>query len=29
MAIIVVLSIVGIKIGTTLRKKKNAKEGIE
>ncbi len=29
MAILVVLAIVGVKIGSTLRKKKNAKEGIE
>ena len=29
MAILVVMAIVGIKIGSALRKKKNAKEGIE
>ena len=29
MAILAVLAVVGVKIGSTLRKKKNAKEGIE
>lgn len=29
MAILAVLAVVGVKIGSALRKKKNAKEGIE
>ncbi len=29
MAILAVLAVVGVKIGSSLRKKKNAKEGIE